>query len=172
MTGHHERLLPPPSWWAGAAAFAVVWGWLLLVLSGTVPGLLTAAGVGAVVAVALWRYGTAAVVSVDHGVLRAGRARIDLQHLDGVEVLDRAAMRRWHGPDADARAWLVHRTYVAGGVRATVSDPSDPTPYWLLSSRRPDDLARALTSQGVPTTTSPDEEDLDGADEGDTDGAT
>lgn len=162
MTGHRERLLPPPSWWVGGLAFALVWGWLVLVLSGPSAAVLTTAGVGAGVALALWRYGAATLV-VEDGALRAGRARIDVEHLDGVEVLDRDAMRRWHGPDADARAWLVHRTYVAGGVRATVSDPTDPTPYWLLSSRRPDDLARALTSQGVPTTTSPDEGDPDGA---------
>lgn len=162
MNRHHERLVPPPSWWAGAAVFALVWGWLLLVLSGPVPGVLTAAGVGGVVGAALWRYGATAVVAVDERVLRAGRARIDLHHLGDVEVLDGAAMRRWHGPDADGRAWLVHRTYVAGGVRATVSDPSDPTPYWLVSSRRPDDLARALTSQAAPAA-SPDEGDPDGA---------
>jgi hypothetical protein len=31
-------------------------------------------------------------------------------------------------------------------VRVEVVDPQDPTPYWLVSTRRPDDLARALTT--------------------------
>lgn len=172
MTDFRERLLPPPSWWAGAAGFALVWGWLVLVLAGPVPALLTAVGVAAVVGGALWRYGSGAVLEVGDGVLRAGRARIPVDHLGEVEVLDRGAMRRWHGPDADARAWLVHRSYVAGGVRTTVSDPSDPTPYWLLSSRRPDDLARVLVSRGVTGTTVPDDDVPVGVDEGDPDGST
>jgi hypothetical protein len=29
-------------------------------------------------------------------------------------------------------------------VRVELTDPEDPTPYWLVSSRRPDALARAL----------------------------
>ena len=29
-------------------------------------------------------------------------------------------------------------------VRVPVEDPADPAPYWLVSSRRPDQLAAAL----------------------------
>jgi hypothetical protein len=34
---------------------------------------------------------------------------------------------------------------VASAVEITLDDPADPVPYWLISSRRPDELAAALT---------------------------
>jgi len=36
------------------------------------------------------------------------------------------------------------RGYVQTGVKIEVSDPDDPTPYLLLSSRKPEELAVAL----------------------------
>ena len=46
--------------------------------------------------------------------------------------------------EADARAFLLLRPYVKTAVRVDLEDPADPTPYWLLSSRRPEALAAAL----------------------------
>ncbi len=48
------------------------------------------------------------------------------------------------GPGADARAFLVIRPYLKRAVRVPVTDPADPTPYWLVGSRHPDALAEAL----------------------------
>src|ERR671918_546374 len=56
-----------------------------------------------------------------------------------------AATRRRSGVEADARAHLVLRPYVATSVEITLADPADPVPYWLVSSRRPEALASALT---------------------------
>ena len=36
------------------------------------------------------------------------------------------------------------RPYVKTAVRVELTDPADPTPYWLLSSRHPQALASAL----------------------------
>ena len=46
--------------------------------------------------------------------------------------------------DADARAYLLLRPYLKRGVRVDITDPADPAPYWLVSSRRPDALVSAL----------------------------
>jgi len=42
-------------------------------------------------------------------------------------------------------AFLVIRPYLKSAVQVAVEDPADPTPYWLLSTRRPDRLVAALT---------------------------
>ncbi len=144
MTSYVERLVPPPSWWLGAVAFGVVWGWLALVVAGPTVGLLVAGAVTVVTAVALWAYGGAVVVTVDDDGVRAGRAVLAHEHVGEVELLDSTAVRAWHGPRADARAWLLHRAYVPTGVRIIVDDPADPTPYWLISSRHPRELQTAL----------------------------
>ena len=46
--------------------------------------------------------------------------------------------------DADARAYLLLRPYLSRAVMVPVDDPADPTPYWLVSTRRPDELVAAL----------------------------
>jgi len=61
-----------------------------------------------------------------------------------VTPLDAEAMRLQAGRDADARAFLLLRPYLKRGVRVDLTDPTDPAPYWLISSRHPDRLAAAL----------------------------
>jgi Protein of unknown function (DUF3093) len=97
----------------------------------------------AVLALALLAYG-AARVTVEGGFLRAGRARIAGFHLGGSSALDAEATRRMSGAEADARAYLLLRPYLKRAVQVEITDPADPAPYWLISTRRPDDLARAL----------------------------
>ena len=61
--------------------------------------------------------------------------------------------RRRAGVEADARAHLVLRPYVASAVEITLDDPADPVPYWLVSSRRPQELAAALTRAAARSAT-------------------
>ena len=79
--------------------------------------------------------------------LHAGRAQIGLEHLGTAEPLDAAATRLAPGADADARAFLVLRPYLKRAVRVPVTDPADPTPYWLVGSRHPDALAAAINAR-------------------------
>jgi hypothetical protein len=88
-------------------------------------------------------YGSAAI-RVDRGQLTAGRARIGAEHLGEALPLDADATRRLAGPEADARAFLLLRPYLKRAVRVEITDPADPAPYWLLCTRRPDELAAAV----------------------------
>ena len=83
--------------------------------------------------------------------LGAGRAFLEAWHVGDVAVLDREACRQALGPNADARAYLAHRGWIGTAVKVSVQDPADPTPYWLISTRRPDDLAAALVAVRPPT---------------------
>jgi hypothetical protein len=82
-------------------------------------------------------------------VLHAGRAHIALDLVGAAEPLDADATRRVHGVDADARAYLVTRPYLKRSVRIDVTDPADPTPYWLVSTRRPEALAAAVSTRSL-----------------------
>jgi hypothetical protein len=53
-------------------------------------------------------------------------------------------MRQARGIRLDARAYLCIRGWLPAGARVILDDPEDPTPYWLVSSRRPEALARAV----------------------------
>ena len=150
VTTYNERLTAPISWWLSAAAFAVVWGWILLVATTWTIAIVTTVVVGALCLFAVWRFGSLRLCVDDSGI-RAGSAYLDATHLGTVEILHRADYRRRLGVEADARAYLVTRPYLDRGVLVRVRDANDPTPYWLLSSRRPEALAAALGHTG-PTT--------------------
>ena len=144
---YNERLRAPISWWLAALGFGAAWGWILLVV-GTWP---VAIAVGLVVAglsaFAVARYGSLQI-SVSGDGLRVGNAVLDRPHLGAVEMLNRSTYRTRMSTGADARAYLVTRPYLDRGVLVMVDDDSDPTPYWLLSSRRPEALADALGQTG------------------------
>lgn len=90
-------------------------------------------------------YGSARI-SVRDGVLTAGRARISTGFLGTATALDAEGTRLLAGRDADARAYLLLRPYLKESVRVDLTDPADPAPYWLLSTRRPARLVEAIES--------------------------
>ncbi|MFM6973606.1 MAG: DUF3093 domain-containing protein [Agromyces sp.] len=86
------------------------------------------------------------VNSVDDAEFRAGKGRIERKYLGAaVAVRDDAFFDELHSK-LDARAWLSLRSWVRGLVKVELTDPDDPTPYWLVSSRSPAALVAALNS--------------------------
>src|SRR3712207_5566521 len=139
-----ERLSVPVLWWVLAAGVALSLLLAFGVYLGSAWGIGVAAGS---LTVAVWLFVRSAVlISVDREVLRIGRAQIDHRYIAGCQALDAGATRERGGVRADARAHLVLRPYVATAVEITLADPADPVPYWLVSSRRPKELAAALTA--------------------------
>lgn len=138
---YRERVQPSAPLLALAALAGASFGLILVPLS--VP---VAAVVSTLLALACVAFALVAspLIEVDVAGFRAGPARIEGEFLGAVETLDKEAIRRAMGVDADARAYLCHRGYAGGAVKVTNDDPRDPAPYWLVSSNRPDSLAQAL----------------------------
>ncbi|CAA9340597.1 MAG: putative membrane protein [uncultured Nocardioidaceae bacterium] len=140
-----ETLRVPLRWWALATTFHAT---VLVAFAVAVP-LAVALGVAAALVglTTVWflSYGRARVVVTDR-VFRAGRAQVPVTLLDDPRPL--TGEETWHaaGPGADARAYLLLRPYLRGSVMVQLVDPADPTPYWLVSSRRPSRLAAALAA--------------------------
>jgi len=88
----------------------------------------------------------APVVTVEDAVLTAGHARIPVDQLGEIEVLDADALRQAIGPGLDARAYLMVRGYIHSAVRVAVTDPGDPAPYWVITTRKPKTLAAAIAA--------------------------
>ena len=84
-------------------------------------------------------------VSVEDDELRVDDARLPLSAIASVTVLDAQARRDLLGQDAEPLAFVIQRPWIPAGVRIDLDDPDDPTPYWYVSSRHPDELAAALT---------------------------
>lgn len=142
---YHERLKVPLRWWAqGTMLVASLWLAVVVAVPGPVAWLVTGVAMG-LLAVCLFWYGDARLVVAD-GWFRAGRARIETSHVGEVAALDAEEARRVAGPAADARAYLLLRPYLKRAVKVQITDPADPTPYWLVSSRHPEALAGALNA--------------------------
>ncbi len=76
--------------------------------------------------------------------LTVGQATLPLEFVGEVEVVPRAGKRRALGPDSDPAAFMLHRTWIGPMLLVRLTDPADPTPYWIFSLRRPERLAELL----------------------------
>jgi hypothetical protein len=140
-----ERLGVPLRWWVqGTMLVATLWLAVVVALPAVAAWVVTAIAL-AVLALVLWAYGDARIV-VDAETFRAGRARLPAQYVGSATALDADQTRRVAGVEADARAYLVLRPYLKRAVRVELTDPADPTPYWLVGTRHPEELAKALTA--------------------------
>jgi hypothetical protein len=140
---YRERLGVPLRWWV-QGTMLVVSLWLACIVAVPEPVAWSVAAVAMTLLVAGLAFYGSARLEVADGWFRAGRARIAGEFLGAAEALDAEQTRRVAGREADARAFLVLRPYLKRAVRVEITDPADPTPYWLVSSRRPDALATAL----------------------------
>lgn len=143
-----ERLWFGPLGWGAVVAFGLGLGAVLIpvdTLLALVVAVLALAGGLGVSVLATPR------VQVDRGTLRAGSAHIPVRLLGEPQVLDRGALRVELGPGLDARAFVLLRAWIGTAVRVEVRDGADPTPYWLISTRRPDRLIEAMGLQRAPS---------------------
>jgi hypothetical protein len=164
VSTYRERLTAPLSWWVMVVAFGLIWGWLMLVATNR-PIAIGAAVIAIAAAGSLvWSYGSVIVEAGPDG-LRVGSAHLPRPHIGKIEALDPRGFREQLGPQADARAWLRTRPYIDAGVRVEVADPSDPTPYWLVSSRRPQAVAAALGQTGDTQAAIPTNGEVEGGEE-------
>ncbi|WP_035702552.1 DUF3093 domain-containing protein, partial [Glycomyces tenuis] len=71
-------------------------------------------------------------------------ATLPMSAVSEVQVLDRTAYSDALGVALHPLAFVVQRPWLKRGVRIVLDDPEDPTPYWVVSSRRPERLREAL----------------------------
>ncbi len=145
---YEETLVVPTSWWLMGSGLVASVAWAFYVATPLLVTSVAAAVAAVIVFAGLARYG-AARVATDPDGFSAGRALLPYRYAGRVEALDETATRRVLGVDADARAYLLVRAYCRGAVKVTVEDRADPTPYWLVSTRRPAELAASLAARTV-----------------------
>jgi len=142
-----ERLWPSPPTWLLVplgGAFGAATGYVGGPAWSAVGGVVLAAVVVAVLVTA------STVVSLSHeGVLRVARASIDVEHLTGAVAARGEEAQGLRGPFLDGRSHLWVRGWVDPVVAVALGDPADPTPSWVFSTRRPEELVAALAAHGV-----------------------
>lgn len=71
-------------------------------------------------------------------------ARLPVAVISDVIALDAAGKREALGVGAHPLAFVVQRPWIGTAVQVLLDDPEDPTPYWVVSTRRPVELATKL----------------------------
>jgi hypothetical protein len=144
VTSHDERLHVPWSWWPVVSLIVLLgvfevgsgFNWQVLVV---VAIFLVGFFIVPLILSGLLR------VRVGDGVLRVGKDELPVMSIKGVQALDRQQTRSRLGPQADPAAHHVVRGWIGPSVMLRLANP-DPVPYWVVSTRRPDDLAAAITA--------------------------
>ena len=87
---------------------------------------------------------TSLTIERDGNVLRVGGAAIELQYLGEIEVLDRQQMQHFLREGFNPRAFYAMRFWVKAGIKISIVDSRDPTPYWVLSSKHTAETVRLI----------------------------
>jgi hypothetical protein len=89
--------------------------------------------------VIVWSLGRGRL-EISGGEFRVRGAHIPLRDVSGAVALDALTLRRVVGREGDPAAFLSIRPWIGPGVQLWLDDPEDPTPYWVVSTRRPHEV--------------------------------
>lgn len=92
------------------------------------------------------RFALSKKIVVTSRELIVGKARIPREILGKVTVIEKSQQFSEKGPKLDARAYVALKA-LDGLVKIENTDATDPTPYILVSTRRPEQLRQSLTSK-------------------------
>jgi hypothetical protein len=141
QSSYRERLTPSIGVYL-ATALVIPAAYLVFLPINATAGIIVAAVfyLGAVTVLLV----TSPRITVTPDGLRAGPAHLPPDVIGAVTCYRNGAATQQRGPVLDARAWTLFRGWIDPVVRIDVLDDTDPAPYWLISTRRPDQLAAAL----------------------------
>lgn len=139
-----ERLWPAAGLWISALLMTSSLGIAYGQAYGKELGFVVA--ISTTLAVAIGLIVNTPLIQIDELNFRAGRARLPLQYVGKIQVLDDVQSKRARSTDANSKAHFQLRGGIKGSVIVEVTDPQDPHPYWQVSTRKPDALIAALAN--------------------------
>lgn len=92
-------------------------------------------------------YALRTTIEISKDEIQIDRAHIERKYLGAVKALSADEMRLLRTRDADPAAFLAIRFWEPRGVRIEVTDQRDSTPYWLVTSKRGDEIAALLNTK-------------------------
>jgi hypothetical protein len=143
MGSYRERLFVPVSYWVLAVPVVVLLGAEVIFVAGGIVPLLAMAVLAVIVGAFLVNW-SSATIEVTGTVLRVGKDTLPLSEAGEAIVLDERQAALLRGPRADPAAHILLRPYLKRAVYVGIAEPTEGVPYWLIATRRPDELAAAI----------------------------
>ena len=138
---YNEKLWPNVWIWLVAAGLSGAGIFVFAPIS-MAAGLTAAVVLFAIIAVLLVL--STPTITVTGSTLRIGRASIDRRFVGTASAYRGKEATAERGTRLNGLAFLCIRGWIDPVVRIEITDPSDRTPYWLTSTRHPDELLAAL----------------------------
>lgn len=101
--------------------------------------------------VLLWWLGRVRI-RVTETTLYIDDAVLPLDIIRAVTPLSAAGKREAMGVNLAPDAFIINRPWVRGAAKIDIDDPHDPTPYWIISTRRPKALLTIVAAQAAEST--------------------
>jgi hypothetical protein len=142
-TSYREALRTPWWWYLVAVGVAVLLGAEFHMADAELTDVVPYAVLVPLAVFIVWWIGHNRL-EIRDGELRIRGAHLPLRCVSGVVGLDPRTLRRVVGREGDPAAFVAIRPWVGPGVQLWLDDPEDPTPYWIVSSRHPDEVVRII----------------------------
>ena len=84
-------------------------------------------------------------IYIEGNYLYVNSAKIELKFINSATALTREEFKKLTGAQADPAAFLATNFWTNTGVKVELKDKNDPTPYWLISTKRAVELAKKLS---------------------------
>jgi len=84
------------------------------------------------------------VISVGKQFLTVGAATIPRALLGKITEVPKDQIFHERGPGLNPASYKVFQGTVRTAIKIAIKDPDDPTPYWIISTRKPTQLATVL----------------------------
>jgi len=88
----------------------------------------------------------APTIIIEDAELSVGKANIDRKYIGRASVIAKDQVFLERGRNLNPAAYVRFQFGVKGLVKIDLSDPKDPTPYWLVSTRNPDLVALRINA--------------------------
>ena len=145
---YSERQRVPFTWWLFAAGVVFIIAWQAQM--GRSMWYAVGAGIfaGLAAAWALVKMSSTTIAVVEHSDgkrwLHAGEAKLPAELISRCLVIPPTAKQAAMGRQLDPAAFVIHKSWIPTMAMMVLDDPEDPTPYWLISTKRPQALLEAL----------------------------
>ena len=87
------------------------------------------------------------VIKVDNKFLYANKAKLPLRIINKATPMSISETTKIRGINADPKCFSATSPLINTSIRIDFKDKDDPHTYWLLSTRKPEELSRVLTQK-------------------------
>jgi hypothetical protein len=140
-----EKLTPPIWGWVALTGFCL----MLAVSVSAVFGDLAAVIVFVILVLLFIFFGFkySPVIKVDNEFLYANKAKLPLHIIKKASPLSVSETTKIRGVNADPKCFSATSPLINTSIRIDFEDKDDPHTYWLLSTRKPEELSRVLSQK-------------------------